>query len=401
MDINQEVQESFLRSDQNLIDRRNVLLKNKATKNKQSDVYFSEKYTYAGSSYCLIISNKDPNIFFLIDEDDFDYIDKFKWKLKKKNGESILVTKIKKTSSNENEDFELRQVLYGGAIKKNTSSMYTGFLNFEKKDNRLSNLVNIRTNAIQRREFTGNYDTSIYYHFSVNIRKSSKNETGTRKHQGSQKKHFTRRMCPSAEQLEPLEKWGNKNLYSEKIEYQQSSYRVGVCLNSECNRGKEYTFSEFKTIDDKVVRFLIDEDDFHNVIKLNWTPFSKSQAPYIRSQNKTKISLHDFVTCRFLNEFKTNKFEDFTIDHINRIRSDNRLNNLRLASLSAQAINSGSKPMDEEQCRLKDEYDNILKLGETVAYKTYNRGSSTELSLKEISDLLMEWRTDFQNFQAD
>jgi hypothetical protein len=192
------------------------------------------------------------------------------------------------------------------------------------------------------------------------------------------------------------------------ITLKNRKYRVGIILKKDIDvkllqKYREYTFPEIEK--SFVVMFVIDEDDFFNIRKVNWTVnvTKKSQDAliYIRSQSNTlKLTMQDFVTCRFLEKHKSEK-DKWTIDHINRITTDNRLANLRLASLSTQQNNRGSSLLDEEQRVLKEEYTNIIRVAknsETV-YKTFPRSFiETTTSLEKDAETQREWEEDYAGF---
>lgn len=388
--------EYFTRTDESLQRRRqNLLQRRNTTTVATNEFVFTEKKSYLGKEYRLLVSKLDPSLLFLIDEEDYDYLRQFTWIQKEKNDVYLPVTYIVGDDS-KTEDYELRHVLTGGKLYRKCTNLMTVYLNRQRKDNRLSNLANI-DNLVYRNSISRLADQEIYNHFYdverhqrlLSIKKSS----GNRHHR------FTRRKCHLAETIEPLTKNKTNNFFSSTITYNEKKYRVGIIING-LDQKRQYKFSDFKNFEQKI-QFLIDEEDFNNVKKLNWSPNFTSKIPYIRSQTKYPMSLHDFITCRFLMEYKEGEESKWTIDHMNRIPTDNRLSNLRLASRKTQGENSGTTPLNQEQVELKNEFEQIMEASrnDTVVYKAYYRPPRTHLTISEQVTLQKEWDEEYKKFK--
>jgi hypothetical protein len=389
--------EYFSRADEDLQRRRQHLLQQRLQNVHQSDFVFTEKKVYKGKDYRLFVCTSNPHLFFLIDEEDYEYVKQFHWVLK---NDELPVTPI--VNDSKVEFYELRHVLTGGKLYRKSTNLMTVYLNLQKGDNRLSNLAN--TDVIDTRgklSLSQSVETEIYDYFQKEYtpgRYSMKVSSGNKHH------HFSRRKCDRAETLEPMQQVDNvltSNLFSSTITHNEKKYRVGVILkNTPLDKKRSYTYSDFA--EDLSTSFLIDEEDFDNVTKLNWSGMSTKKIPYIRSQGKYPITLHDFITCRFYDKFKQGEEQFWTIDHINRIPTDNRLENLRLASRLTQTENSGKTALNEDQLLLKEEYENIMGKSkeDAVVYKFYRRQPrNNSLSLEDRAILQKEWGKEYQKFK--
>jgi hypothetical protein len=99
-------------------------------------------------------------------------------------------------------------------------------------------------------------------------------------------------------------------------------------------KGKKYCVCKIHRKESKVL-FVIDSDDIDDILLYSW--YISSEGRYISSRiNEKQLGLHNFVMNRLTHEGKGQKS---TIDHINRIGTDNRTENLRIASTSDQNIN--------------------------------------------------------------
>ena len=170
--------EFFSRSNEDLQTRRKLLLDQRTkedesggTIDNHNKVSFTNKKSYLGNEYRLIVSNHDPSIVFLIDEEDYTYLNQFSWTLREKNGDKLLVTKIMVNSKIE--EYGLRHVLTGGKLKKSSTSLVTVHLNRQKRDNRLSNLANTDT-PVPKDGVKRPVDQKIYNHFVYEFKQNSR-----------------------------------------------------------------------------------------------------------------------------------------------------------------------------------------------------------------------------------
>ena len=82
---------------------------------------------------------------------------------------------------------------------------------------------------------------------------------------------------------------------------------------------------------------VIDNDDIERVSKIHWNTNSKG---YIFGNiNGNMIRLHHFIL-----DFKWNGDQQYTVDHINRNKLDNRKCNLRIADMTTQNRNRSIQP---------------------------------------------------------
>jgi hypothetical protein len=405
----------------------------------KQEINFSDTIDFNGQKIRLMTSPKFPNQPSVIDDEDYEYIHQFDWDVRKDGNIILFTTEISNSVNNEKVDkYLLKHVLTGGNLGR--KKWFVGFYNKRKEDNRLKNLILIERSVNYtkkfyqiitskqvpfngklldeyeeiKQRFMTNEETQIETAPVVATVRDTKVQVPATKEQVPrihQRHRFTRRRCNHAESLEPMSKQSTSNVvfYSKfPITLKNRKYRVGIILKKDIDvkllqKHREYTFPEIEK--SCVAIFVIDEDDFFNIRKVNWTVniTKKSQDAliYIRSQSNTlKLTMQDFVTCRFLEKHKSEKSQ-WTIDHINRISTDNRLANLRLASLSTQQNNRGSSLLDEEQRALREEYTNIIRVAknsETV-YKTFPRSFiETTTSLEKDAETQREWEEDYAGF---
>ena len=77
--------------------------------------------------------------------------------------------------------------------------------------------------------------------------------------------------------------------------------------------------------------FLIDEEDIPRVIQHRW--FYNSNSGYIATSNPgTNMKLHRFI-------LNLNSTDDVVVDHINRVKTDCRKANIRIASVAQNSLN--------------------------------------------------------------
>lgn len=77
--------------------------------------------------------------------------------------------------------------------------------------------------------------------------------------------------------------------------------------------------------------FLIDEEDIPRVIQHRW--FYNSNSGYIATSNPgTYMKLHRFI-------LNLNSTDDVVVDHINRVKTDCRKANIRIASVAQNSLN--------------------------------------------------------------
>jgi hypothetical protein len=155
---------------------------------------------------------------------------------------------------------------------------------------------------------------------------------------------------------------------------------------------KEYTVCYTPYVD-KHILFVIDRNDKDKVITKTW---HKSSTDYLCTHVKDDtrlLALHNFVMNKLTFE---GKGQHHTIDHINRIGRDNRKENLRLITASAQNANQckiARKIELPSDCDIRP--DDIPKHVYYVkAHGLHGDGFSVEIrGVHELNNGLYKWKT--------
>jgi len=450
---------SFDRKDKDLHTRRQeLLLLKKSLKDSTNEIAFHTFSMNHEQKLVFIQLKRFQKSCIIIEEEDLEYVQQFHWYASEKNdtenGKTFVVLKTLLLDSDKKTEYDLRQILVGGRLGR--SKFYMGYKNDIKEDNRLKNLGEFMREVHELKLKKEGNAQSLRCTFKVPPfdMTLSREYTEIKEYLDQQfhfssvytgKNHrFTRKKCPSASMLEPMSKNTGRNFFTkDAIHYQGKKYRVGILPQKEVELSQTKTY-KWQEIAEKFVSpdtpktFLIDEEDFHNIKKRNWqsnftcgknqfeeknnqgtkkkekvgskekdkcdaNQLKRNGLIYVRSQTAdSTITMQDFVTCRFLNKHKEDEY--WTIDHINRIRTDNRLANLRLASRNLQQQNRASSKIveDVEQKTLQEDYLKIMEMAKKpeVEYKTFSRPAAEEpLDLKEHSRLNDEWNDDYEAFK--
>ena len=114
------------------------------------------------------------------------------------------------------------------------------------------------------------------------------------------------------EEWEKIKRKGMKYKFRpNKYDLISKEYGIGYCLN-----GFEFYF---------------DKEDYDIIKNIKWTSNNK----YIVASGNSSIKLHNFI----MNVMPTRQI---MVDHINRIKYDNRKNNLRIVNNAQNTINNGT-----------------------------------------------------------
>ena len=127
-------------------------------------------------------------------------------------------------------------------------------------------------------------------------------------------------------------------------------------------------------------------------IRYGWTKGSKYKDGYMHVMiNHKAYMVHRLVLETFVGECP----EGFTVDHINRIRDDNRLKNLRYADKQTQADNRSTVinalDLGVRSCEDPNEYAKRLynTKKDNLEFKEYNRERVKQYRLNHLKD--PEW----------
>ena len=107
-------------------------------------------------------------------------------------------------------------------------------------------------------------------------------------------------------------------------------------------------------------KMLVSPEDEKLVARLKWV---EGDDGYIRQKSNRYLSLHRFIAGKAP--------EGFEIDHINKVRNDNRRENLRWATKSANQRNKNREPFDWLNAKHKNTYAQVRWYDEEIRKRRY------------------------------